>query len=271
MLIKKHKILKVSFVLTFILSLTMLGQEANTFKVFDNYRSYSFEVTPVFFQKASVKRYYGTYELNNHSDFNLQYSIKKYFRKEKEWSYFAGLSLNITPSANYSFILKSYDIPFEEDDYFTPFVKEGHRYLSFLLGVENKMQISNKIFFNSNLSININYLQHGSIYSSYHISDEETQTTRENFALWISTQDNEIQGSASISAGFYFPLKYFLLKTDIVYNKTFQNVFEGEYQFGNLFISEPTKGAYKASGDYIGLSIAFSFKKSKKSLIKRIQ
>jgi hypothetical protein len=267
----KHKKIKVSFLLTFTIVFSVIGQENNNFNIFDKYRNYGFSVAPVFFRKASIDRKYGNMILNTNPTFNLTYNIKKYFRKEKEWSYFAGIKLNVISSANNDFILKAYDIPFDEDYYYEDSQIEHHHYLSGLLGVENKMQISNNLFFNANVSVNVSYLQNGGIYSSVTIADEETQIYRENFALRSYTQDNEIQGSATISAGLYFPLKYFLLQTNVVYNKNFQNILEGEYLFGNLFVSESTRGDYKLSGDYLGLSFTVFLKKSKKKLIKRIQ
>jgi hypothetical protein len=43
----------------------------------------------------------------------------------------------------------------------------------------------------------------------------------------------------------------------------FQNTIEGEYQFGNLLISPPTRGDYRLSGNYVGLLFSASLAKRK--------
>jgi len=263
-IISKCKKTKVSLILIFVFILGSFAQDdLNNFNFFSEYRNYGFFVTPIFFKKASITRDFGNTTLENKSIFAVQFGVKKHFYKEQEWSIITGLNFTPLPFYNLSFKLDNEDVIFDEDELFAD-KSFGHFYISIPIQIEHKMQLSNKVFFNSNLGLNISYLSHGGVALTLAMTDEDNNITREVFGLRESTQNNEIQASATISAGLYFPLKYFLLQTNIVYNKTFQDVLEGEYRFGNLLISDPTQGNYKASGDFIGLSTTIYFKKRNK-------
>lgn len=242
-----------------------LYSQNQKFKIFENYRNYGFEVSFVRFNSASTTINQGDYILNNYSDTNFNYSIKRYFKKENEWSYFTGLSYNKTPDLNFDFTFKEEDIQGIDDPYMSYFApKDVYKYFSTMIGVENKLQLAKNIFFNANFSLNLSYVQNGHESYIIAISDEDEEITREVFGILISTQDNEIQGSAKVSAGVYIPLKFFMLQANICYNKNFQNIFEGVYVFDNLLVSERTKGDYKVSGDYLGISLSIFLKKHKK-------
>ncbi len=258
---------KMSVRLIFFLNFTIYSQNSN-FKIFENYRDYGFGVSFAQFKKASITINQGNYILNNYADTNFNYSIKKYFKKENEWSYFTGLSYNKTPAFNFDFTFKEEDIQGVDDPYIGFFgPKEVYKYFSTMIGVENKLQLTKNIFFNANLSLNLSYIQNGSESLILSISDESEEIIRdvEVFGVLVDTQDNEIQGSAKISAGVYIPLKFFMLQANICYNKNFQNIFKGVYVFDNLLVSERTKGDYKVSGNYLGISISVFFKRSEKN------
>ncbi len=86
---------------------------------------------------------------------------------------------------------------------------------------------------------------------------------REVYGLRLTTQEFEYYGSLVLGTGVLWTAKKFLLKTNVVYVMNFQPIMIGEYQFANLEISEPTRGDYTLSGNYLALSFTFHFNKPK--------
>ena len=260
----------VSFLLT-IISVNSFAQEE--YPIFNEYRNYGFYATPILFKKAEISRKYGDRIFGTRSNYAVQFGIKKHFNKEKEWSIITGVNFTPLPFYKFSFELKNEDMPHNDynESLFVSDSSIGSFYASFISQAEHKIQLSKNIYLNTNLGLNISYLFSGSVLYTVSIEDEDNNLDREVFALYAHTPNSELQVSAIFGLGLYFPLKYFLLQTNIVYNKSFANVLEGEYQFGNLLVSEPTRGDYKVSGDFIGLSATFYFKKRKKGKKKFIE
>lgn len=277
-----NKILKtmMSIVLIIVYSFNSSSQECvdmpNPFEVFTNYGKWSFNITPVVYKKASITKDYGNTELVNKPMYSFQIGAKRNFFRTKKWGFNVGIFLGYIPSRNISFSLDKEDFA----EIFGGFEEESgnqlsHRYLFIPLNVEYKKKIAKSMYFNVNAGINFNLIRDSTNEYNYRIITEEMGEiieVREIFISYQNTLDQFIQFGGTLSAGFYFPFKNWMLQTNIIYNKNFQNLWEGEYQFGNLFVSEPTRGDYIVSGDYLGLSTTFYFKKrTKKKKEKRNQ
>ncbi len=92
------------------------------------------------------------------------------------------------------------------------------------------------------------YFPHGGSEYTYAISDEQLSDYREIFGLKLESPGNSIQGGFVIGTGCSYALDKVLLKANLIYVMNFQNTITGEYQFGNLFSSPPTRGYYNLSG-----------------------
>ncbi len=97
---------------------------------------------------------------------------------------------------------------------------------------------------------------------SYWFHDEVNSVEAEVFASYVKTTDNDFfQTSLQMGAGVYFLFDKMMVHTNILYNKSFKDLFQGEFQFGYLDVSKPTRGYYTVSGDYLGLSATIYLKK----------
>lgn len=109
--------------------------------------------------------------------------------------------------------------------------------------------------------------------SFYEFTDLETRTLRigsqdvPKQIMHIANQTNNknpFYTSVHIEANVYFKTKGFLLKANIIYNKSFKPYRTGDYEFLNLELSPNTKGKFEQSGDFLGVGLTVYLKKQKK-------
>ena len=244
------------------------AQFENNLNSFSDYGKWGYSITPLLYNKASITRNFGNTILHNKSIPSFQIGAIRHFYRDKSWSFNTGVNLTLLPFNNLFFTLKKEDVydGLDGEEFFKEY---GYLYFSIPLNLEFKKQLSKTIFYNASLGINIYYLTDSRQEFNFFLANEDLAEEREVFALFQETQDNKIQASMVIGTGFYFMFKRFMLQTNIIYNKNFQNLWEGEYQFGNFFVSEPTRGNYRVSGDFIGLSTTVYFKKRTKKRKRR--
>ena len=249
-----------SLVLIIVCFLKGNAQHENNLSSFNNYGKWGYSITPLLYNKASITRNFGNAILHNRSTPSFQIGVIRHFYRDKSWSFNTGVNLTLLPLYNLFFTLKNEDVfdDFGGEEFFKDY---AYLYFSIPLNLEFKKQLSKTVYYNVSLGINIYYLTDSRQELIFTLHNQNNTEAREVFALFQETQNNKIQASAVISTGFYFMFNRFMLQTNIVYNKNFQNLWEGEYQFGNLLVSEPTRGNYTISGDFIGLSTTVYFKK----------
>lgn len=242
------------------------SQELDAFKTYSNW---GYHITPILFEKASTTRDFGSTVLENKVMTSFQLGIKYHFLKEKKISFNTGVKFTLIPQINSYFKLSKNDV-YESFNGFEESLKEyGSVYVSVPINVEYKKRLNNNIIFNTNLGLDIFYITSSRDDFSIELASSSLNEVREIFAIYYETQDNAVQFSAVLSTGIYFMFNKFMLQANLVYNKNFQNLLDGEYQFGNLFVSEPTRGDYIVSGDYFGLSTTVYFKKRAKKKRKQ--
>mgnify|MGYP003630616841 FL=1 len=241
------------------------NNDATNFDIFNTYGNFGYSVAPVLFNRATITRKYGNTKLSNKPILSYQLGMEYHFNQGKRWGIIIGLNLTGTPLTNASYILN-------ENDIYTGYNNQeqlnglGSLYISIPLSIELKTRFSKKIYSNIGLGVKAGFLRGSS--NEYLVSyyREDLQEVREVFAMYQLTNSKTPNTSIVLSGGLYFILKKCMIKTNLVYNKSFKNIVEGEYQFGNLLVSEPTRGDYKISGDYFALSttIYFKIKKNKR-------
>ncbi len=111
--------------------------------------------------------------------------------------------------------------------------------------------------------------------SSFYVSHYYTNTGGSQFNLRRNTSiftndhdrnDKLLLTGAEFSTGFYFLFKHFMLQPEFRYSKSFSTLTSGDFTTEN-YLTEPhsSKGSYKVSGDYWGISLSVYIKKRGKN------
>ena len=270
---KNHIKTMMSFLLI-IVCFSSFSQEwiNNDLEVFSEYRKWGFSIIPVLYNKGKTTKDYGFLDLKTKRMYSFQIGVERHFWNTKKWGASVGFKVGLLPYSNHSFYLKAEDIPNDFGEYEESTITEfSQPYIIIPINVEYKKKIAKKSYFNMSIGVNMNIgISSRDESVTRFISEElgEVIEIREVFAHYLFTPEG-VQYSATFSAGVYFVLKKCLIRTNILYNKNFKNVWRGEYQFGNLLVSEPTRGDYTVSGDYFGLSTTVFFKKRNKKKMLR--
>ena len=261
---QKNKLIVSSILFVLFSSFYSTAQDSSDFDVFKNYSSWSFSLQPAFYKKAKTEPYYGTHDMNNKNGIGWSFGANYSFCLNKKWSFITGAYIYREP-------VYWAKVEIEETDKFSDgdpestgsiwFTTYGPYTLSVPFWVEYKHKINEKLFLNISPGWRVFLLPYGGAELSISVGNEDGNGERQVFASYADSQSNTIQGSFLLNTGVYIPYKKVLLKLNLVYNKSFQTLFTGEYQFGNLLISDPTKGSYKMSGDFIGVNVSIAFKK----------
>jgi hypothetical protein len=158
-----------------------------------------------------------------------------------------------TPAINTYFVLKTTDTGASEDYYH----KQPARYsslftnFSFPLLFEYRNFTIDRYIINFNEGIQVERTGKAIITEVY---DDKYVTTVMNNGSW----DFDLV----LRLGWYYQFKPIMMQTNLVYKHRFVNQYDGNYLFNNL-ISDPAtlQGKYNFTGDYIGLSFDFFFRK----------
>ncbi|MBA3986300.1 MAG: hypothetical protein H0X63_06975 [Flavobacteriales bacterium] len=234
------------------------------FEVFKDYKRLGYTVRPVFYSKATINRKFGDYELINKKTFNFNFGFDYLIHPERKWAFKSGLHLDIVPLYNIEFDIKEGDIWSGYEGY----QEDSNIYkLNFAIPllVQFKKQMAYNLFFNLEMGFHFMIMQQGGFDVTYLFSNEELSESREIFAMYgNATNPTSIYPNLILSPGFYFTFPGILLQTNVIFQKPIVPFFKGEYQFGNLLESGPTRGDYKNSGEYLGLLFTVHLKKKMK-------
>ena len=254
-------------------------RKAELYPEFKNYSSWGLYFSPVVYRKATTTRYYGDYELTNRNSFKMGFGFEKLIHPERKWAYKVGFHFASTPLWNMEYGIKGKDIyasyqPFLENREYKsmPANSAGvvNRYvITIPLLVQFKKQMTANLYFNLETGFHVALMQKGEFSSSASYSNDDNTESREMFAMYAENPNTTVYPNIIISPGFYYTFHGFLLQANFIYQNSIPNYYKGEYQFGNLLESGPTRGSYKLSGDFIGLAFAVHLKKNKRRLSKQ--
>jgi len=232
----------------------------------DQYRWWGFTIKPLLYQKAQLNYQYGshTFKTKNMPALNIGFEFN--INPHKEWSFKTGLLFGYEPTYYFDFTIKKEDLlsyGFTEDLKTEPCTLEYLMpSLSVPISIELKRMLTTKTFFNVNIGLKFMIFPPAGEAITYSVIDETNNIGAEVFGSYADTSNNQFyQTNLQMGAGVYFLFDKMMIQTNIVYNKSFKDLFQGEFQFDNLDVSEPTRGYYKVSGDYIGLSATIYLKK----------
>jgi hypothetical protein len=217
---------------------------------------------PVLFDKATLSPQYGDLSFDNKPIIGFNAGFEYDFYPEKKWSLNTGLLIGLEPIYN---LKVSIDIKDLYQTYESDVVVKTRKYsiISFSTPILVRLNIQalRKLFLNFSTGLKVVYFPTGESELYITIVNEDDTESRQVFGLRLKSPENAFQGSFVIGTGCSYVLDKVLLKANLVYVMNFQNTISGEYQFGNLFSSPPTRGYYNLSGNYLGLLFSASLKK----------
>lgn len=166
------------------------------------------------------------------------------------------------PAYNINYRIKKQDLyPVYTEDATGEAKMYGNPSLSVPLLGRLKIQANDKLFIIITTGFKVMYFPPGEASLTLIFRNEDQSEAKEVFGLRLKSPENSFQGSFVIGSGSSYTLNKILIKTILLYVYNFQNTIEGEYLFGNLATSSPTRGDYELSGNYLGLLFSISIAK----------
>lgn len=261
--IVKNKVLL--FVLLFSFNiLSLFSQQCSDFPELKKYRNFSISIGGRIYKKAEKIIQYGNYKSISLNSITYSFGLDYELFISNKWSVKTGLLFSKVPFENEIITILQKDVysGFERD-IVNPMRSFSHLCFSIPLTIQYKL----KLFNNNYLSLNA-----GGIVLNMLPSVSETSVRArisedimaEVYASYLISTGRYFHGGFTTGCSYYLDLNKVLLEFKFTYVAMFQNLFEGEYQFGNLLVSPPTRGYYNISGDYLEFSVSTHFLKSKK-------
>ncbi len=208
-----------------------------------------FDKNKVFAPKYGNTIYTPQYGSSYTLGFTYDVNLNKY---RKNTSLKFGVFFGTIPVINGKFKLSKNDVNYYGEDY----LFDERQLTSFMvvyvpLKYEYKIHLDNNIL-NFNIGPQVIFVPEFDIEEGSAIIDNNIE--KEIYASYI-TSDRNVFVDIQSSVGLYYKVGRFIFNTELEYNLSLKNKFKGEYQFGNLNISEPTRGNMEVSGSYLGLSL----------------
>ncbi|PIX08247.1 MAG: hypothetical protein COZ75_13035 [Flavobacteriaceae bacterium CG_4_8_14_3_um_filter_34_10] len=260
---------KANFIFAFFFSLISFSQEKKQifYPEFEGFKKIGFFIAPVMYQKASIDRKFGEYEIINKNILSFSFGFEYVKNHTKEWTFRSGLRFDLVPFYNIEFVIPNFDLDGFggmnlEDDNLRNVSKIN---ITIPLLYEVKKQMGENVFFSAYSGFNMMLMQPGRFELGYHYApDSNPNEGIQVFGLYgEATNPTIIYPNFVISPGFYFVFNKSIMQLNIMYQKALVKHFKGEYQFGNLEVSPPSRGDYILSGNYLGMSLTMFLKKKK--------
>lgn len=257
--IKQNKASKLLALFIFSFS-TISAQNKNIYPAFKKYMSWGLYVSPQIYKKAETTQKQGTLNIENLPMQTWGFGFTKLIHPENKFAFKTGFYIQVTPLYNYNINIKKEDLfgAYTKEDFTHKMNASFYRpIITIPAFVQFKKQMAEKIYFNLETGFQFLIMQKGSFETSLLLTDPEISESREVFGMYGENQgadDFFPYPNFIISPGFYFTLNKMLIQTNFVYQKSLITLYKGEYLFDNLTESPRSRGDYKLSGDYIGLS-----------------
>lgn len=251
-------------VIAFFNILQLYSQKCYDFPDLVKYQNISFFFGERIYQKAEKTIKYGNYASHPLNPNTYSFGLGFELFTSNKWSTKTGLNFARVP-------LENEDITILQKDYFASqgqdIVNPFREFSAIFLSLPLILQYKHKLFNNHYISLNFG----GTVlfmlpYESYLTV---TACVNENdvaevYKSYLFSSGQYFHGGFTTGSSYYIDLRKILLEFRFIYTSMFQNLFEGEFQYGNLLVSAPTRGSYKISGDYLEFSMAIHFLKFKK-------
>lgn len=249
---------------TIFINLPISAQFNKNYNIISKYHKWGIIAGPVLYKKAKLYPQFGNYSFDNKPIWGFNAGIEYDIAPERSWSFITGLILAYEPVYNLHYRIKKEDLyPVYTEDATGDVKMYANPSFSIPLLVRYNYLIRRNSFIYIVTGFKLMYFPNGEASLTLIFRNEDPSEAKEVFGLRLDSPDNSFQGSYVIGSGFAIALNNTFIKTTLLYVINFQNTIEGEYQFGNLAVSLPTRGDYKLSGNYLGLLFTVSFAKKK--------
>lgn len=244
-------------------SFSISAQENNEpiideYDAFYDYKHWGFSIMPVMYKGVEFSdNTAAIIEAANHIP-SIQLAFRYHFNHAKAFSINTGLIFTWTPLTKYSFTLKQEDVYREEDRFYE---SNGFTDSYFLipLNLEYKLRVGKNLYLNVNGGVITAIRDGGFSASGYHPVFVDFQ--EDSFQVFkLNYKSTDFQVSSQVSTGLYIVLDKFMLRTNLLYNKSFKDTQKGGYSFRGLRTSLGQTGSISLSGDYFGISTTIYFK-----------
>lgn len=218
-----------------------------------------------------VDRQYGSYTLDTYPVLSGRIGFEYVYNHQKEWGMRTGIYLDLFPfySIGYAFLEKDFPKEYYYEYFYDRFKENSKLVFTIPLLVERKLQLEEELFFYGNVGFDFTLLSSGDVGNGHYFVSEELNEERQVFALREKTAAFFIYPSFRISPGIYIVSKKVLYQIGFTYKKSLVRYLKGDYQFGNLDESNPTRGDFKMTGDFLGLGVTVFLKKKAKQHHKK--
>jgi hypothetical protein len=262
-MVKKH-LNKALVLLSVIVVQNIFGQIGTEYYALKKYYKTGIVLGPTVYNKGIIEPQYGEYTFTNKALFSFNAGIEYDFYPDKKWSFITGFIVALEPVYNVVVSINKEDIYSHFDSDVSLDAKAySITSFSFPFLLQMNIQASNKLFIDFVTGLKAMYFPPGSSILTWTFHNENDTESREVFTLWADSPDNLFQGSFIIGSGMSYAMKHLLIKTNVIYVMNFQNIMEGEYSYDNMFVSAPSFGYYKLSGNYLGLLFTIRLAKKK--------
>lgn len=244
-------------------SLAIFSQNCSDFPELGRYHNFGISVGGRMYKKAEKIIQYGNYKSNPLNTITYSFGLDYEFFTSNKWSARTGLLFSKVPFENENITILQKDVysGFERD-IVNPMRSFSHLCFSIPLTIQYKLKLFNKNYLSLNAGgIVLNMLPSVSETSVAALISEDIMA--EVYASYLNSTGRYFHGGITTGCSYYLDLNKVLLEFKFTYTAMFQNLFEGEYQYGNLLVSPPTRGYYNISGDYFEFSVATHFLKKR--------
>jgi len=242
--------------------LSIIGQTKNIYPSLFQKKKWSLSIGYNIFEKGEITKQNGDYHITNHVLNSYSIGAEYDIFPHKKTSIILGVLLSGEPAYKISYTINKNDIYSHFTDDLDNQEKGNAIVPSYSIPILSRLnlKLSENTFLNGVLGIRVKYLAYGIIENSNIIWNENKTESREVFSLNLSSNKKIIQGGLIFGTGVSFELKKFTLQPNLRYFINFNDTFSGEYKFGNLLTSSPSKGSYKLTGNHISISLSIGLK-----------
>lgn len=241
--IKKMKIIlkqRVAVMATLFIGLISFAQEENIkpkneFEVFKEYSNFGIILSPRVQFKSNSNTTLGNDPFIHNAGFTGGVGLNYIFRPEKTWSYRMGIHYNFNNETNFNLKESSNNITFKSSTYS----------FSIPIEAEYKKQLFKNMIWTTKGGINITFINRF----------DSASTSFDDFSLIYEPVSDGVYTNLTLSSGFYFIFKPFILQTSLIYQKNIPAFLKGEFTTVNSNNLIQNQGTYKTSGDFIGLEL----------------
>lgn len=240
------------------------SQKCYDFPELVKYQNFSISVGGRMYEKAEKTIKYGNYASHPLNPITYSFGLGYEFFTSNKWSAKTGINFARVPLENEDIIILDKDFYASQGQNIVNPVRE---FSEFFFSLPLILQYKHKLFNNHYISFNLGgtvLFMHPGLSEFTVTANVDENVVAEIYKSYLISTGQYFHGGFTTGCSYYLDLRKLLLEFRFTYTSMFQNLFEGEFQYGNLLVSAPTRGSYKISGDYLEFSISTHFLKFKK-------